>query len=213
METKDTTTSTDIFNLPELNYAFNALEPYIDARTMEIHYGKHHKAYVTNLNKAIINTDAEQLSIEGILSSVSRFSETVRNNAGGHYNHSLFWKIMSPHAGGSPNGKLHAAIKERFGSFQEFKTAFAEAATKRFGSGWAWLIHKDDGTLEIVSTPNQDNPLMDVSEVKGFPLLGIDVWEHAYYLKYQSARPDYISSWWHVVNWNEVEKRFLTGLK
>lgn len=196
------------FQLPNLPYASNALEPHIDARTMEIHHGKHHQAYVTNLNNAIAGTDAEKMSIEDICKNISKYPAPVRNNGGGYYNHSMFWTIMGPNAGGAPSGPLGDAIKSAFNSFDEFKTKFADAGVKRFGSGWAWLIKNSAGKLEICSTPNQDNPLMDVAEVKGFPILGCDVWEHAYYLNYQNRRPDYISAWWNVVNWNEVAKRF-----
>jgi len=196
------------FTLPALPYAFNALEPHIDARTMEIHHGKHHNAYVTNLNNAIAGTDAEKLSLEEINKNISKYPAAVRNNGGGHYNHSLFWTILGPNAGGAPTGKLGDAIKSSFGSFDEFKTKFAAAATGRFGSGWAWLIKDSSGKLVISSTPNQDNPLMDVAEVKGTPVIGLDVWEHAYYLNYQNRRPDYIAAWWNVVNWNEAGKRF-----
>lgn len=196
------------FELPKLNYAFNALEPSIDARTMEIHHDKHHQAYVTNLNNAIAGTDAENMSIEDICKNISKFAAPVRNNGGGHYNHSLFWELMAPNAGGAPTGELAEAINATFGSFDEFKTKFAAAGATRFGSGWAWLIKTDDGKLAICSTPNQDNPLMDIAEVKGFPLLGCDVWEHAYYLHYQNRRPDYITAWWNVVNWDMVAKRY-----
>ena len=196
------------FQLPNLPYAFNALEPHIDARTMEIHHDKHHQAYVTNLNNAIAGTDAEKMSIEDICKNISKYPAPVRNNGGGHYNHSMFWTIMGANSGGSPSGALADAIKSAFGSFDDFKTKFADAGVKRFGSGWAWLIKNSSGKLEISSTPNQDNPLMDIAEVKGFPILGCDVWEHAYYLNYQNRRPDYITAWWNVVNWNEVAKRF-----
>lgn len=196
------------FTLPPLPYAFNALEPHIDARTMEIHHGKHHNAYVTNLNNAVNGTPAESLSVEEICKNISKYPVAVRNNGGGHYNHSLFWSIMGPNAGGQPTGKLMEAIQSAFGSFDDFKTKFNAAATGRFGSGWAWLIKDDSGKLVISSTPNQDNPLMDIAEVKGTPLMGIDVWEHAYYLHYQNRRPDYCAAWWNVVNWNEVAKRF-----
>ncbi len=195
------------FELPKLAYAYDALEPNIDAKTMEIHHSKHHNAYVTNLNNAIAGTDAEKLSIEEICKNISKYPMPVRNNGGGHFNHSLFWTIMGPNAGGEPTGDLAAAINSSFGSFAEFKTQFAAAATTRFGSGWAWLIVKD-GKLAISSTPNQDNPLMDVAEVKGTPVLGVDVWEHAYYLHYQNRRPDYLAAFWNVINWNEVAKRF-----
>lgn len=196
------------FTLPALPYAFNALEPHIDARTMEIHHGKHHNTYVTNLNNAIAGSEAEKLSIEEICKNISKYPAAVRNNGGGHYNHSLFWTIMAPNAGGQPSGALAEAINSAFTSFDEFKTKFAAAGTGRFGSGWAWLIKDGSGKLSITSTPNQDNPLMDVAEAKGTPILGLDVWEHAYYLNYQNRRPDYITAFWNVVNWNEVSKRF-----
>jgi Fe-Mn family superoxide dismutase len=195
------------FELPKLSYSYNALEPYIDAQTMEIHHSKHHGGYTNNLNKAIENTPLADLSIEEILKDVSKHSAAVRNNGGGFYNHNLFWSVMSPNGGGKPTGKIAEAINAKFGSFESFKEKFSAAAATRFGSGWAWLIDKN-GELEIVSTPNQDNPLMDVVDVKGYPLLALDVWEHAYYLKYQNRRPDYIENFWHVVNWNEVEQRF-----
>ena len=196
------------FTLPALPYATNALEPHIDAKTMEIHHGKHHNAYVTNLNAAVAGKPEESLSIEEICKNISTYPVAVRNNGGGHYNHSLFWSIMGPNAGGAPTGALAEAINAVFGSFDEFKTKFAAAGTGRFGSGWAWLIKDSAGKLQITSTPNQDNPLMDVAEVKGTPLLGLDVWEHAYYLHYQNRRPDYIAAFWNVVNWSEVAKRF-----
>jgi Fe-Mn family superoxide dismutase len=195
------------FELPKLPYAYNALEPHIDARTMEIHYTKHHQAYVTNLNNAVAGTDAEKLSIEEICKNISKYPAAVRNNGGGHFNHSLFWTLMAPNAGGLPTGDLAHAIDTAFGSFDEFKKQFAAAGATRFGSGWAWLIVKD-GKLVVSSTPNQDNPLMDVAEVKGTPILGLDVWEHAYYLNYQNRRPDYISAFWSVVNWSEVTKLY-----
>jgi Fe-Mn family superoxide dismutase len=196
------------FTLPTLNYNLDALEPHIDARTMEIHHGKHHQAYVTNLNNAIAGTDAENASIEDICKNISKYPMSVRNNGGGHYNHSMFWSILSPNGGGQPKGTLAEAINKTFGNFEDFKTKFNAAATTRFGSGWAWLIKNANGDLEICSTPNQDNPLMDVADVKGFPIIGLDVWEHAYYLHYQNRRPDYINAWWNVVNWDEAEKRF-----
>ncbi|HNT50767.1 MAG TPA: superoxide dismutase [Cyclobacteriaceae bacterium] len=196
------------FTLPALPYAFNALEPHIDARTMEIHHGKHHNAYVTNLNNAVAGKPEESLSIEEICKSISKYPAAVRNNGGGHYNHSLFWTIMGPNAGGVPTGALADAINEAFGNFDEFKTKFNAAAAGRFGSGWAWLIKDASGKLAITSTPNQDNPLMDVAEVKGTPVLGLDVWEHAYYLNYQNRRPDYCAAFWNVVNWAEIAKRF-----
>jgi superoxide dismutase, Fe-Mn family len=196
------------FTLPPLPYAFDALEPHIDAKTMEIHHDKHHNAYVTNLNAAIAGTDAEKLSLEEINKNISKYPAPVRNNGGGHFNHSFFWTIIGPKAGGAPTGKLEEAIKSAFGSFEEFKTKFAAAATGRFGSGWAWLIKDASGKLAITSTPNQDNPTMDIAEVKGTPIIGLDVWEHAYYLHYQNRRPDYIAAFWNVVNWNEAAKHF-----
>ena len=195
------------FELPKLPYAFDALEPHIDAKTMEIHHGKHHQAYVTNLNNATAGTDAENLSIEDICKNISKYPVAVRNNGGGHYNHSLFWTIMKP-GGGAPFGALSEAINGAFGSFDELKTKMNAAGGSRFGSGWAWLILGTDGKLAVTSTPNQDNPLMDVAEVKGKPLMGIDVWEHAYYLHYQNRRPDYLNAWWNVVNWDVVSSRF-----
>jgi Fe-Mn family superoxide dismutase len=195
------------FELPKLSYAYNALEPHVDARTMEIHHTKHHQAYITNLNNAIANTDAEKLSIEEICRNISKYPMAVRNNGGGHYNHTLFWEIMAPNAGGAPTGELATAINSAFGSFDAFKEEFGKAAITRFGSGWAWLI-KHDGKLMVTSTPNQDNPLMDIADVKGIPILGLDVWEHAYYLNYQNRRPDYIAAWWNVVNWKKVNELF-----
>jgi len=195
------------FELPSLPYAYDALEPYIDKTTMEIHHTKHHNAYVTNLNKAIEGTDLDGKSIEDILKNISKHPAAVRNNGGGHYNHSLFWKLMKKGGGGFPKGDLEKAINSNFGSFEELKKKFSDAGITRFGSGWAWLV-KSDGKLAITSTPNQDNPLMDVAEVKGTPILGLDVWEHAYYLKYQNRRPEYIENWWNIVNWDEVAKRF-----
>jgi len=195
------------FTLPNLPYAFNALEPHIDARTMEIHHGKHHQAYVTNLNAAIAGSDAEKLSIEEICSSISKYPAAVRNNGGGHYNHSLFWTIMKAGGGGQPSGALADAINSAFGTFDEFKAKFSAAGATRFGSGWAWL-YVSGGKLAVGSSPNQDNPLMDISDIKGTPVLGMDVWEHAYYLNYQNRRPDYIAAFWNVINWDEVAKRF-----
>jgi Fe-Mn family superoxide dismutase len=191
------------FELPALPYATNALEPNIDQATMEIHHGKHHNAYVTNLNNAIKGTDAESLSIEDICKHISKYTPAIRNNGGGHYNHSLFWTILGPNAGGTPTGDLATAIDKAFGSFDSFKEQFAAAGVTRFGSGWAWLIVAN-GELKITSTPNQDNPLMDIAEVKGAPILGLDVWEHAYYLKYQNKRPDYIAAFWNAINWSKV---------
>jgi Fe-Mn family superoxide dismutase len=195
------------FTLPNLPYAFNALEPHIDARTMEIHHGKHHNAYVTNLNAAIQGTEWESKSLEEILANISKAPAAVRNNGGGHWNHSMFWEIMAPNAGGPPTGDLADAINSAFGSFDKFKEEFNKAATTRFGSGWAWLV-VSGGKLVITSTPNQDNPLMDVAEVKGTPILGVDVWEHAYYLNYQNRRPDYLAAFYNVINWDAVAARF-----
>ena len=196
------------FTLPSLPYAFDALEPHIDARTMEIHHGKHHQAYVTNVNAALAGTDAENLSIEEICKNISKYPMPVRNNGGGHYNHSLFWTLLSPNGGGLPTGALAEAINAAFGSFDEMKTKFNAAGATRFGSGWAWLIKNNAGKLEICSTPNQDNPIMDIAEIKGTPILALDVWEHAYYLHYQNRRPDYCTAWWNLVNWEEAAKRF-----
>ncbi len=196
------------FELPKLSYSYDALEPYIDARTMEIHHTKHHGGYTNKLNDAIKGTPIENKSIEDILKEISKHPIGVRNNGGGFYNHKLFWEIMSPDGGGEPKGKVMDAIKKDFGSFDQFKEEFNKAAATRFGSGWAWLVNQN-GKLVVTSTPNQDNPLMDISEVKGTPILGLDVWEHAYYLKYQNKRPEYIDAFWNVINWDEVEKRFV----
>lgn len=201
------------FELPKLNYAFNALEPHIDARTMEIHHGKHHQAYVTNLNNAIAGTDAEKMSIEDICRNISKYPMAVRNNGGGHYNHSLFWEIMAPNAGGAPNGEIAKAIDSDLGGFEKFKADFAQAGATRFGSGWAWLCVKADGKLCVCSSPNQDNPLMDISECKGIPVLGMDVWEHAYYLHYQNRRPDYMNAFFNVINWTKVNELYLKAKK
>lgn len=200
------------FQLPPLPYAFNALEPHIDAKTMEIHHGKHHAAYVTNLNNAIPGTPAENMSIEDICKTVSKLSPAIRNNGGGHYNHTMFWNLLTPHqnTGGAPSGALLDAIKSTFNSLDEFKTKFANAGMTRFGSGWAWLV-MNNGKLEIGSTPNQDNPIMDVSDLKGTPLMCIDVWEHAYYLNYQNRRADYITAFWNVLNWDQVAKNFASA--
>ena len=195
------------FTLPPLPYAFNALEPHIDARTMEIHHGKHHQAYVNNLNAAISGTDAENMSIEDICKNISKYPAAVRNNGGGHYNHSLFWTVMNAGGGGQPSGALGDAINAAFGNFDDFKNKFSTAGATRFGSGWAWLV-ASGGKLSVGSTANQDNPLMDISELKGTPILGMDVWEHAYYLHYQNRRPDYIAAFFNVINWDEVAKRF-----
>lgn len=195
------------FELPKLNYAFEALEPYIDAQTMEIHYTKHHAGYVSKLNAAMEGSENSSQNLVEIIKNISNFTPAVRNNGGGHYNHSLFWSSMSPKGGGVPEGELSEALGASFGSFESFKEIFTNAAATRFGSGWAWLIVKD-GKLEVCSTPNQDNPLMDISDVKGTPILGIDVWEHAYYLKYQNRRPDYISAFYNTIDWNTVADRF-----
>ena len=191
------------FELPDLPYAFDALEPHIDARTMEIHHDRHHAGYTNNLNNAIAGTDLEGKSIEEIISNVSG-NGAVRNNGGGYYNHNLFWTVMSPNGGGAPSGELASAIDQKFGSLDGFKDEFSKAAATRFGSGWAWLIVDGAGNLAVTSTPNQDNPLMDVAEVKGTPILGLDVWEHAYYLNYQNRRPDYINAFFNVINWDQV---------
>jgi len=195
------------FTLPALPYAHEALEPHIDATTMKIHHGKHHQAYVDNLNKAIAGTENENKSLEELVKNAGAISPAVRNNGGGHWNHSFFWESMAPNAGGNPSGKLGDAIDSAFGSFDAFKEKFANAGMTRFGSGWAWLIVKD-GKLEVSSTPNQDNPLMDVAEAKGTPILGCDVWEHAYYLHYQNRRADYLAAFWNVVNWAEASKNY-----
>ena len=192
------------FTLPALPYSNNALEPNIDAQTMEIHHDKHHGAYVTNLNKALEGKPEADSSIEEIIKNISKFPPAVRNNGGGHYNHSMFWTLLSPDGGGEPTGELADAISSTFGSFADFKTKVNEAGATRFGSGWAWLIVTPDKKLAICSTPNQDNPLMDVAETKGTPIFGIDVWEHAYYLKYQNRRPDYLAAIWNSVNWDKV---------
>ncbi|MBN7809595.1 superoxide dismutase [Algoriphagus sp. H41] len=195
------------FTLPALPYAFDALEPHIDARTMEIHHGKHHNAYVTNLNNAIAGTDLEGKSLEELM-KVAGSNAAVRNNGGGHWNHSFFWTILSPNGGGAPSGDLAAAIDAKFGSFDALKEAFNKAGATRFGSGWAWLCVDAKKELCVCSSPNQDNPLMDVAECPGTPILGLDVWEHAYYLNYQNRRPDYISAFWNLVNWDEVSKLY-----
>jgi Fe-Mn family superoxide dismutase len=195
------------FELPSLPYALDALAPRIDARTMEIHHGKHHNAYVTNLNAAIAGTDLEGKSLEELM-KVAGSNAAVRNNGGGHWNHSLFWEILSPTGGGLPTGELAAAIDAKFGSFDAFKETFNKAGATRFGSGWAWLCVDIKKELCVCSSPNQDNPLMDVSDCPGTPILGLDVWEHAYYLNYQNRRPDYIAAFWNLVNWEEVSKRY-----
>jgi Fe-Mn family superoxide dismutase len=196
------------FELEALPYAADALEPHIDKTTMEIHHDRHHQAYVDNLNKAIAGTDAENLSLLDIIKNVSKYSAAVRNNGGGHYNHSLFWKVLGSNAGGAPTGELAEAINATFGSFDELKKQLQAAGATRFGSGWAWLIVGADGKLAVTSTPNQDNPLMDVAEVKGTPILGIDVWEHAYYLKFQNKRPAYLEEIFNVINWDAVAENY-----
>ncbi len=208
--TQDKTTSLQFDSLP---YAFNALEPYIDAKTMEIHYTRHHRGYFDNLKKAMQEASLSSKTLPELFSSASTLPAAVRNNAGGHYNHSLFWKVMSPKGGGTPEGPLAERITATFGSFDKFKEEFKQAAVTRFGSGWAWLCVGEDGSLFISSTPNQDNPLMDVSEKRGNPILGLDVWEHAYYLKYQNQRGSYIDAFWNVVNWPEVSARYLLLVK
>ena len=195
------------FTLPALPYAHDALEPHIDSQTMQIHHGKHHQAYVDNLNKAVAGTPNENKSLEELVKVAGTISPAVRNNGGGHWNHAFFWEILAPNSGGAPTGKIGEAINSTFGSFDAFKEKFNAAGATRFGSGWAWLIVKD-GKLEVTSTPNQDNPLMDVAEVKGTPVLGVDVWEHAYYLKYQNRRPEYLAAFWNAVNWNKVNEHF-----
>lgn len=194
------------FELPQLPYAYDALEPYIDKETMQIHHTKHHQAYVNNLNNALEGKEGEGLSLLDLMSTISKYPAAVRNNGGGHYNHDLFWKIMKP-GGSELNGKLLDAINGTFGNLDELKKQFNQAAVTRFGSGWAWLV-VSGGKLLVTSTPNQDNPLMDIAEIKGTPILGLDVWEHAYYLKYQNRRPEYADNWWNVVNWEEVSARF-----
>ena len=196
------------FELPSLNYSFDALEPHIDTKTMQIHHGKHHAGYTNNLNNAIKGTDLETMSIEAILAELDLNNAAVRNNGGGFFNHSLFWNIMSPNGGGIPSGDLASAINDSFGSFDEFKSAFSKAAGTRFGSGWAWLCVHPGGKLEVCSTPNQDNPLMKGIGCGGQPILGLDVWEHAYYLNYQNRRPDYISGFFNVINWDFVSKLY-----
>jgi len=196
------------FTLAPLPYAHDALEPHIDTLTMQIHHGKHHQAYVDNLNKAIAGTEHENKSIEELVANAGKISVAVRNNGGGHWNHTFFWESLAPNAGGTPKGELAAAIDAVFGSFDAFKEKFANAGMTRFGSGWAWLSLNDKKELFISSTPNQDNPLMDVAEVKGTPLLGVDVWEHAYYLKYQNRRADYLGAFWNVISWDKIEARY-----
>ena len=196
------------FELPSLNYSFDALEPHIDTKTMQIHHGKHHAGYTNNLNNAIKGTDLETMSIETILAELDLNNTAVRNNGGGFFNHSLFWNVMSPKGGGVPSGDLASAINDSFGSFDEFKSTFSKAAGTRFGSGWAWLCVHPGGKLEVCSTPNQDNPLMKGVGCGGQPILGLDVWEHAYYLNYQNRRPDYISGFFNVINWDFVSELY-----
>ncbi len=202
----------DAFTLPKLPYEFSALEPHIDKQTMEIHYSKHHQAYVTNLNKAVTGTALATMKIEDIIKDISKHPVAVRNNGGGHWNHTFFWNILSAQ-GGKPTGKLAAAIESDLSGMDKFKETFNQAATTRFGSGWAWLIVEPSGKLAVTSTPNQDNPLMDVAEKKGKPVIGLDVWEHAYYLKYQNRRPEYITAFWNVVNWANAEKNYVAALQ
>ncbi len=203
----DKTTDGGKYSLPSLPYAYNALEPFIDEATMKLHHDKHHQAYVDKLNKAL-ETYTGDSKLEGLFAQASKIDVALRNNGGGHYNHSLFWTLLKPNGGGLPSGALAEAINAAFGTFDEMKTKFNAAGTTRFGSGWAWLIKNSAGKLEICSTPNQDNPLMDVTEVKGSPILALDVWEHAYYLHYQNRRPDYIAAFWNAVNWDEAAKLF-----
>ena len=200
------------FTLPSLPYAHDALEPHFDTMTMQIHHSKHHQAYVDNLNKAIAGTEHENKTIEELMASISTLPMAVRNNGGGHYNHSLFWEILSPNGGGTPTGKLAEAIESQLGGFEKFKADFANAGMTRFGSGWAWLCVKAEKTLCVCSTPNQDNPTMDIAECPGTPIVGMDVWEHAYYLHYQNRRADYIGAFWNVINWDEVSKRYEAAL-
>ncbi|MBC6697517.1 superoxide dismutase [Hymenobacter puniceus] len=196
------------FELPKLPYDYAALEPHIDAQTMEIHHSKHHQAYVTNLNNAVAGTELEGKSLEDLMQNIASAPAAVRNNGGGHWNHSFFWQILGPNAGGEPTGAVGEAINKAFGSYEKFKEEFTKAATTRFGSGWAWLCKQSDGSVKICSTPNQDNPLMPDAGCQGTPILGLDVWEHAYYLKYQNRRPDYVAAFYNAINWDEVNKRF-----
>ena len=200
------------YKLPELPYSYDALEPHFDAATMEIHHSKHHQGYVNKLNAALEEAGLTDKNIEDLFGTTSKLSTGIRNNGGGFYNHSLFWSVLSPNGGGEPKGKVAEAIQETFGSFDAFKDTFNNAAATRFGSGWAWLIVDENKKLKVTSTPNQDNPLMDVATDNGTPILGLDVWEHAYYLNYQNKRPDYIQAFWNIVNWDEVEKRYLAAI-
>ena len=212
MSSSESVSLNEPFLLPTLPYSYDALEPFVDTMTMEIHYSKHHKAYVDNLNKAMAEGKINA-TLDELLMNTSKYSPIIRNNAGGHWNHSFFWKLMQPEGGGEPDGEIISSINEAFGSFDVFKSRLEEAGLKRFGSGWAWLIVDANKKLSIGSTPNQDNPLMDLSELKGTPILGIDVWEHAYYLKFQNRRGEYLKSWWNVVNWTEVNKNFEKAMK
>jgi len=200
------------YKLPELPYSYDALEPYFDAATMEIHHSKHHQGYTNKLNAALEEAGLTDKNIEDLFGTTSKLSTGIRNNGGGFYNHRLFWSVLSPNGGGEPKGKVAEAIQETFGSFDAFKDTFNNAAATRFGSGWAWLIVDENKKLKVTSTPNQDNPLMDVATDNGTPILGLDVWEHAYYLNYQNKRPDYIQAFWNIVNWDEVEKRYLAAI-
>lgn len=201
------------FELPNLPYAHDALEPHFDTLTMQIHHGKHHNAYVSNLNAAVAGTENEGKSLEELMAKISTLPAAVRNNGGGHFNHSLFWTILSPNGGGEPTGAIADAIQATFGSYDKFKEEFTKAATTRFGSGWAWLCVKADKSIEVCSSPNQDNPLMDIAECPGTPILGLDVWEHAYYLHYQNRRPDYIAAFYNLINWDEVNARYAAATK
>jgi superoxide dismutase, Fe-Mn family len=201
------------FTLPTLPYEHSSLEPHFDTTTMQIHHGKHHQAYVDNLNKALADTEHASKTMDELMANMSKLPPAIRNNGGGHFNHSLFWQILSPTGGGIPTGSLAEAIETQLGGFEKFKTDFANAGMTRFGSGWAWLCVKSDKTLCVCSTPNQDNPMMDIAECPGTPILGMDVWEHAYYLHYQNRRADYISAFWNLVNWDEVAKRYELATK
>ncbi len=200
-------------SFPELGYSYSALEPHIDAMTMEIHYTRHHKAYYDNLQNAVKGTEMADLPFLELLKNISRYPMAVRNNGGGHFNHELFWSLLSSNGGGMPQGALLDAIVKKYNSFDEFKEKFSDAAKTRFGSGWAWLMVKSDGSLAISSTANQDNPYMDVVECRGIPVMGLDVWEHAYYLKYQNKRPDYVAAYWNVIDWKQVEKYYSDAIK
>lgn len=200
------------FQFPELPYAYDALEPHIDRMTMELHHTKHHRAYFDKFTAALPGTEFEDKSLEEIFKNIAKAPVVIRNNGGGYYNHSLFWEIMKPNGGGNPTGRISELINEAFGSFEEFKTKFNDAAANRFGSGWAWLVVKSDNTLSVCSSANQDNPLMSVSECQGTPIMGLDVWEHAYYLKYQNRRPEYINAFWNVINWDKVNENYEKAL-